>query len=61
MIWKHFQRFAEYNDLKDLYNKCVPELAKFEERVLDFQTELDKHQLVIRRFDETVATKASKH
>ena len=29
-IWKHFQRFAEYNDLKDLYNKCVPELSKFE-------------------------------
>jgi len=23
-IWKHFQRFAEYNDLKDLYNKVVP-------------------------------------
>ena len=29
-IWRHFQRFAEYDDLKDLYTKCVPELAKFE-------------------------------
>lgn len=23
-IWRHFQRFAEYNDLKELYNKCIP-------------------------------------
>jgi hypothetical protein len=30
-IWKHFQRFAEYSDLKDLYAKCIPELAKFEQ------------------------------
>jgi hypothetical protein len=29
-IWKYFQRFAEYSDLKDLYNKCIPEMAKFE-------------------------------
>ena len=29
-IWRHFQRFAEYNDLKELYSKCIPQLAKFE-------------------------------
>ena len=29
-IWEHFQRFAMYNDLKDLYSKCLPEIAKFE-------------------------------
>ena len=29
-IWGEFQRFAEYSDLKDLYSKCVPPLAKFE-------------------------------
>lgn len=23
-IWRHFQRFAEYNDLKELYSKCIP-------------------------------------
>lgn len=23
-IWRHFQRFAEYNDLKELYGKCIP-------------------------------------
>ena len=35
-IWTNFQRFAEYNDLKDLYTKCIPELAKFEQKIYDF-------------------------
>ena len=30
------QRFAEYNDLKDLYNKCIPELSKFEQKIISF-------------------------
>ena len=35
-IWQHFQRFAEYSDLKDLYSKTIPELAKFEQKIIDF-------------------------
>lgn len=34
-IWRHFQRFAEYNDLKDLYSMCIPELAKFEQKLIN--------------------------
>ena len=60
-IWKHFQRFAEYNDLKELYSKCLPELAKFEQKIANFQLEYDKNQLMIGRFDEVVATKSSKN
>lgn len=29
-IWSYFDRFALYVDLKDLYGKTIPELAKFE-------------------------------
>jgi hypothetical protein len=29
-IWEYFQRFAMYDDLKDLYKKVIPQLAKFE-------------------------------
>jgi hypothetical protein len=36
-IWEHFQRFAEYSDLKDLYKKCIPPLAKFEQKIIDFR------------------------
>ena len=41
-IWDNLQRFAEYNDLKDLYNKCIPELAKFESKIIEFHTEVEK-------------------
>lgn len=33
-IWRHFYRFAEYDDLKDLYNRCIPQIAKFEEKLI---------------------------
>lgn len=29
-IWQYFERFALYDDLRDLYNKTLPELGKFE-------------------------------
>ena len=36
-IWKNFQRFAEYEDLRGLYQKVVPEISKFEGRIIDFE------------------------
>jgi hypothetical protein len=29
-VWDHFQRFAEYKDLKHLHGIVIPEIAKFE-------------------------------
>lgn len=29
-IWKNLERFALYDDFKDLHNKVIPEIAKFE-------------------------------
>ena len=53
-IWEHFQRFAEYKDLKDLYHKCLPEIAKFEQRIINFQTENDKFVDILNTFDKTL-------
>ena len=50
-IWTYFQRFAEYDDLKELYQKCIPELAKFEQKMMDYTTENEKQKLIITRFD----------
>ena len=59
-IWRHFQRFAEYEDLRDLYKKCIPEISKFECRILDFNDELQKCQFVLRKFEEILMQKAEK-
>lgn len=41
-IWAHFQRFAEYSDLKDLYNRTLPEIAKFEQKIFDFTSDYER-------------------
>lgn len=39
-LWRHFQRFAEYEDLRDLYKKTLPEIQKFEQRLIEFDERL---------------------
>lgn len=59
-IWKHFQRFAEYSDLKDLYNRCIPVIAQFEQKIIEFQNDIDQKSFIIRSFDEALSQKADK-
>lgn len=35
-IHAQFQRFAEYKDLKTLHELVVPEISKFEQRIINF-------------------------
>lgn len=46
-IWKYFERFAEYDDFKTLYQKCVPEIQKFETKLVDFDLEIKKNQEIV--------------
>lgn len=41
-IKDHFQRFAEYSDLKELYKKTLPEIAKFEQKIIEFKDDHEK-------------------
>jgi hypothetical protein len=59
-IWDQFQRFCEYSDLKELYSKCIPELAKFEAKMVDHQTGYQRMEDIIARFDKLLTEKASK-
>lgn len=40
-IWSNFNNYARYDDLKDLYSKTVPEINKFEDRLLQFSHDLE--------------------
>ena len=59
-IWDNFNKFAFYEDLKDLYNRTFPELARFEERLIKFNSHLEKNDIILRRFDEVISEKSSK-
>lgn len=60
-LWRQHQRFAEYEDLRDLYKKCLPEILKFEQKLINYQGEIDRTHLIIRKFDEQMISKAEKN
>ena len=60
-IWGNFSRFAVYDDLKELYSRCLPAISGFEDKLQEFETEQSKINLVVRRFDEVISMKASKN
>ena len=59
-LWRAHQRFAEYEDLRDLYKRCLPEIQNFEKKILDHETDLQQFQSIIANFDKVIAQKAEK-
>jgi hypothetical protein len=59
-LWNNFRKYCKFDDLKDLYSKTVPEIQKFEQKIIDFTQEMEKNKFMIRRFDEVLSEKASK-
>lgn len=59
-IWAHFENYAMYEDFKELYRKTIPELAKFEQQILNFHAEQERARLIIRGFDYAMTGKANK-
>lgn len=59
-IWDAFKRVALYKDLKELYNKCLPPINTFEDRLSMFHTELEQMKSIMTRFDELILTKSDK-
>ena len=47
-IWSHFERFALYEDLISLNTKVLPEINKFEQKIINFGGDLEKKSLMIR-------------
>ena len=54
------QRFAEYKDLKHLHTLVLPEISKFEFKLIEYQKKLDGLDHIIMNFDEIIQTKSSK-
>ena len=59
-IWANFKKYAQYEELKDLYRRCLPAISGFEDKLKEYWTELEKAQLMMRRFDEVLCEKAEK-
>lgn len=46
--------------MKDLYSKVIPEIAKFEQKIMNFETTFEQNNLIMRQFDEVIAHKCDK-
>jgi hypothetical protein len=40
LLWVNFQKFALYDDLRELYSKCLPAISSFEEKLSHAYSEL---------------------
>jgi hypothetical protein len=40
-LWANFQNYAAYEDLKDLYKKCLPAVASCEDKIAEQRKEFE--------------------
>lgn len=60
LLWANFQKYAVYDDLRDLYSKCLPAISSFEDKLIEYYNEQDKVNIMLRRFDEVICEKATR-
>ena len=46
-VFDQLQRFAEYTDLKKLHAIVIPEISKFEQKMMSQQGKLERFDLII--------------
>ena len=59
-IWVEFKRYAFYDDFKELYQKTVIPVQKFEQDMLEFGRGHQQMEAMIKQFDENLALKSNK-
>lgn len=47
-IWSEFGKYSRHDDLVNLYKLVNPEIAKFEQKIIDFSTEYERMKHMIR-------------
>lgn len=60
LIWANFQKFALYDDLRELYSKFMPAISGFEDKLSHAYSELKLFSVLLRRFDEVLCDKATR-
>ena len=41
-MWKNFEKYAQFSDLRELYTKVMPELQKFEKNINENNKDIAK-------------------
>ena len=57
---KVFRKYTTYEDLRDLYQKCVPVIAVQESKLQEMRNEVARQTEILMRFDELLSIKTDK-
>jgi hypothetical protein len=59
-LWANFRKYAMYDELKELYRKTMPAISSFEDKLKENNDHNLKVDMMLRRIDEVVCSKADK-
>jgi len=59
-LWSNFRKYAQYEELKELYKKTLPAISNFEDKLRESNDHKERVDLMIRRLDELICTKADR-
>ena len=59
-LWANFKKYAQYDELKELYRKTMPAISSFEDKLKENNDHNERIDQMMRRIDEVLCQKADK-
>ena len=59
-LWANFKKYAQYDELKELYRKTMPAISSFEDKLMENNDHNERIDQMMRRIDEVLCQKADK-
>ena len=53
-LWSNFRKYAQYDELKELYRKTMPAISSFEDKLMANNDHNEKIDTMMRRMDEVL-------
>lgn len=59
-VWANFRKYAQYEELKELYRKTMPAISSFEDKLQKNNDHNERIDKVLVRLDEVLCNKADR-
>lgn len=59
-LWTNFRKYAQYDELQELYRKTMPAISSFEDKLQQNNDHNERLDKIIKRIDEVLCQKADK-
>ena len=59
-LWANFRKYAQYDELRELYRKTMPAISSFEDKLKENNDHNERVDMMCRRLDEVICSKADR-